>query len=180
MTEYIEPDWEMHERVLASIPGGAELIAWFGKAPTFHDAEIETIEVGRRGGLLTVQYWRDIEEVYSGKATYVTFAFEKLVDLELDGFYDQNVLFELVLKSPAARPERVPYHGPESTSDIEIDLQSTIGTGGFLRCRGLAVSFMTKKAKGARKARLKTPALVPNLSTAHVIVTAAGGSGLEI
>src|SRR5688572_12535135 len=111
VTEYVKPDWEMHERVLNGIPGGPELIAWFGRAPSFHDAEIEELEVGRRGGLLRLYYWQNIEALYADKVVYVTFTFDEVIDLELDGFYPQNVLFELVLKSPASRPERVNQHG---------------------------------------------------------------------
>lgn len=44
--------------IFKSIPGGAELLAWFGYVPSFHDAEIIDLHLNRHGpSTLRIHVW---------------------------------------------------------------------------------------------------------------------------
>ena len=85
-------------------PGAAELFAWFGFWPTFHDGEVLSVHLNRAGlSHLRVHTWERTNELDSRryyvvrKHVIVTFFLEGISELELDGFSHQNVLAELTL-----------------------------------------------------------------------------------
>ncbi|MBY5817414.1 hypothetical protein HFN60_17470 [Rhizobium leguminosarum] len=87
------------------IPGGPELLAWFGQKPTFHDAEILSLALNRTGiSELKIRGWIGTDAVDQDgyrvldKHAVVTFTFEDIMDLQLDGFSRQNVINGLVLR----------------------------------------------------------------------------------
>jgi hypothetical protein len=44
--------------VYHEVPGGAELVSWFGRAPSFHDAEILSLHLRREGqDILRLHGW---------------------------------------------------------------------------------------------------------------------------
>ena len=52
-----ETPWSGNE-ILRELPGGPELIAWYGEVPSFHDAEIVAIDLLAKGrGRLVVHHW---------------------------------------------------------------------------------------------------------------------------
>src|SRR5712692_168139 len=84
------------------IPGVVELHNWFGYWPGFHDAEIISLHLNRKGSSsLRVHTWEMTKEVdekghYAlAKHIVVEFNFEAVSGLSLSGFNQQNVIFGL-------------------------------------------------------------------------------------
>lgn len=93
---------ESYPEGLADVDGADALFNWFGYWPSFHDAEIISIELNRRDtSSLSVHTWEITNEVddegYYGlrKHAVVTFLLDGILDLELSGFSHQNVIFGL-------------------------------------------------------------------------------------
>ncbi|ARQ58088.1 MULTISPECIES: Imm50 family immunity protein [Rhizobium] len=107
------------------IAGGPELLAWFGQKPTFHDAEILSLSLNRTGvSELTIHGWIATDGVDQDgycildKHAVVTFAFEDIMDLQLDGFSHQNVINGLVLRYARDRG-RAGYYRKTSKSSSD-------------------------------------------------------------
>jgi hypothetical protein len=132
-----------------TISGGPRLLAWFGKVPTFHDAEIISLSLNRSGkSELTLHGWIMTDKVDpSGyivldKHAVVTFSLEEIIDLQLDGFSAQNVIHGLVLRHAKDRG-RNDYHAmPAAPDDIEIELLPCYGLDGFIRAKKVEISFV--------------------------------------
>jgi hypothetical protein len=146
------------ETIYASIPGGPDLVAWFGHAPSFHDAEIVSLSLHRRApSMLSIHAWNMTKEVDDrgyfvlDKHAVVTFTLEDILDLQLDGFSHQNVVFGLRLRHAPDRPDRRPFYWFEpSPSDYEIELEPCFGLEGRIRCRRVSVAFVPGKPGDAR------------------------------
>ncbi|MBY5779445.1 Imm50 family immunity protein [Rhizobium leguminosarum] len=130
------------------IPGGPELLAWFGQKPTFHDAEILSLALNRTGiSELKIHGWIGTDAVDQDgyrvldKHAVVTFTFEDIMDLQLDGFSRQNVINGLVLRYAADRGRASYYALPKGPEDIEIELRPCYGLDGFIRAKKVTVTF---------------------------------------
>jgi Immunity protein 50 len=84
------------------IPGVAELHDWFGYWPGFHDAEIISLYLNRKGiSSLRVHTWEMTKQVDEKgyyvlpKHIVVEFLLENVSALNLAGFSHQNVIFGL-------------------------------------------------------------------------------------
>ena len=94
------------------IPGAADVVAWFGYWPSFHDAEVLSITLDRsESSRIVVHTWNRTDEVGArgyyvvDKHAIVTFGLEDfLLDREgitnsqIDGFSKQNVLSSLTVR----------------------------------------------------------------------------------
>ena len=87
---------------LEEISGAAALHDWFGYWPNFHDAEILSLHLNRSGtSVLRVHTWEMTNKLDEKgyyvleKHTIVEFDLETVHDLSLNGFSQQNVIFEL-------------------------------------------------------------------------------------
>jgi hypothetical protein len=122
---------EEAETAYASIPGGLDLVAWFGRVPSFHDAEIVSLSLHRRApSMLNIHAWNMTKEVDDhgyfvlDRHAVVTFILEDIMDLQLDGFSHQNVIGGLCLRRAPARPDRRGFYWLDpSPSDYEIELE---------------------------------------------------------
>jgi len=77
----------------------------------------------------------------SAAGIVVRFELSMILDLNLD-FFQGNILFELLLRRPTLRRDRVNYfRDPPMTTDLEFGLDSTWGVGGFLVARGVQVRW---------------------------------------
>ena len=87
---------------IIDIHGASELRDWFGYWPSFHDAEIISLHLNRRGSSsLRVHTWEMTKEVDEkghyvlAKHVVVEFILETVSGLSLNGFNHQNVIFGL-------------------------------------------------------------------------------------
>ena len=128
------------------IEGEERLIAHFGRWPSFHDAEVVRLAIERRPNLgrgdgptldLTIHAFETTRELEPDgcfrlrRHAVVRFRFDGVVDLELRGFNEQNVLFDL---SIADRPEDA------EGCRVEVSLHASYGLWGRFRCRRVEVA----------------------------------------
>jgi Immunity protein 50 len=81
------------------IPGAVEVIAWFNRWPTFHDAEVLSISLNRLEGCrvaihafeMTSDIDSDGHYIFTRHAI-VTFSLEGFLHTRIEFFNDQNVL----------------------------------------------------------------------------------------
>ena len=135
-------------QIYPEVPGGPELLGWFGQVPTFHDAEILGLNLRRSGqSTLTLHGWVMTNEVsHDGfivldKHAIVTFTMEDIMDLQLDGFSHQNVIGGLKLQRATDRGRGDYYPLLESPEDIEIELEPCFGLDGVIRAKRVSISF---------------------------------------
>jgi hypothetical protein len=132
-----------------TVSGGADLVRWFGRVPTFHDAEILSLRLHRKGqSVLRLHGWINTGEV--GQDGYfvldrhavVTFTLSGVMDLQLDGFSIQNVISGLVLRRAPDRRERRGHLALDPLpQDIEIELEPCYGLSGLIRARAASITF---------------------------------------
>jgi hypothetical protein len=146
-----ETPWSGNE-VLREVPGGPELIAWYGEVPSFHDGEIVAIDLLAKGrGRLVVHHWnahtKYDERHQAARSIHnciVTFILDEIIDTEFDGFSNQNIIYEINLRRAPESSERSRFHGLKaSPEDIEIKILPTLGVGGTIRCRRVSIEFET-------------------------------------
>jgi hypothetical protein len=84
---------------IENIHGALELHEWFGYWPDFHDAEILSLHLNRKGtSSLRVHAWHTTKEVdvkghyVMAKHIVIEFIFENVSELTLNGFSQQNVI----------------------------------------------------------------------------------------
>ena len=130
-----------------TVPGGQELVQWFGQVPSFHDAEILSLDLRRQGqSALRLHCWstkiRQDGFWVHDKHAVVTFTLEGVVDLQLDEFNHQNVIHGLILRRAPDRPDRRGYMalGP-LPEDIEIEIEPCYGMNGWIRARSVAITL---------------------------------------
>ena len=144
---------EQDEAIYHEVSGGAELLRWFGRVPSFHDAEILSFDLRRTGqSALRLHGWIMTDKVGEDgfivldRHVIVTFAIEGIMDLRLEGFSAQNVIFGLILRRAPDRPERRNYLTlSPSPQDIEIELEPCYGLDGLIRARSVAITFQPGK-----------------------------------
>jgi hypothetical protein len=141
----------------ADIEGGPELLAWFGGEPHFHDAEIISLNLQRRGeSMLDIHFWTSTGAVdHRGyfildNHVVVTFVLKGVADLELDGFNHQNVIYSLSFHRAYDRPDRAPYAIGSSPEDYEIELEDCYGMGGRIRCQQVSIRLTPGKPIDAK------------------------------
>lgn len=91
--------------IKTSIPGANQLAEWFGYWPSFHDAEMIEIHFTRKeASWLKIHTWHTTKDVDSSnhfitnKDIVVMFKLSDILELELNDFNRQNVIFGLELK----------------------------------------------------------------------------------
>jgi hypothetical protein len=123
------------------IPGVADVIAWFGYWPTFHDAEVLSILLDRTGGsriaIHTFEMTREVDlsgHYVLGKHAIVTFVLEGfpqdergITNTRVEAFNSQNVL-------SSARVIKIP-------KGYELVLEGCFGVDGSLVCERMSVTL---------------------------------------
>jgi len=94
---------------LQTIEGAQELHDWFGHWPSFHDAEIVSLNLSRASPLsLVIHTWETTDKLDEGnyyiltKHVVVEFVLTDVSELELSGFSNQNVVFGLAIEKTDA------------------------------------------------------------------------------
>ena len=136
-----------------AVPGGPELLQWFDGTPTFHDAEILSLDLRRKGqSLLRLHGWINTGRVGPDRFFVLdrhaieTFALDGVMDMRLDGFSRQNVIYGLVLRRAPDRPERSNTLSLKPLpDDVELELEPCYGLEGFIRARSVSITFKPGK-----------------------------------
>ncbi|WP_035919521.1 Imm50 family immunity protein [Leisingera aquimarina] len=128
--------------IYKAIPGGEELLGWFGKVPNFHDAEVLDLHLKRKGrSTLRLHAWNMTSKVRNGyfvleKHAVVEFSIGRIVTLELGDFNHQNVIDGLTIS-------RVEVG--ENSQAFELLLEPSFGLAGIIRAEELSVAFIPGK-----------------------------------
>jgi hypothetical protein len=147
------------EKVYEGIPGGLDLVTWFGHVPGFHDAEIVSLMLNRGApSAINIHAWNTTQQtdergfLVLEKHAVVTFVFEDIIDLHLDGFSCQNVIFGLQLRVVAEHPDRGALDGRDAPPSIyEMELEPCFGLSGIIRCRKISVQVVPGKIDNEQK-----------------------------
>lgn len=122
---------------LERISGAEQLIARFGRWPSFHDAEVTRMVLDRRGPDLefTVHVWTTTEAL-DDRAFYilinhtlVTIRLERLASVDLSDFNRQNVLFGLVFEA-----ENI-----GDSAGFRVTFDSSYGVSGTATCARVVI-----------------------------------------
>jgi hypothetical protein len=127
----------MTPELLANVPGGPELIAWFGYAPRFHDAEVLGLTLDRDGPRCSLrvhgfEMTREVDEAgyfVCAKHVVVVFHLTDLRVLELNDFNHQNALMGLTITREPDAGYRLELDGAHGLSGVmqgrqlEIELE---------------------------------------------------------
>ena len=80
-------------QILQAIAGAEALRQWFGSWPSFHDAEVISLSLARKGSSVLRIY-----PYYPDRCAIVDFIFEDVTDIELHDFSSQNVIMSLSIE----------------------------------------------------------------------------------
>jgi hypothetical protein len=123
------------ETAYQSITGYQSVVEWFGGWPSFHDAEVTSIELHRHGSsYLRVHTFRmtgEFDERGYYKLTQhavVTFEVSDITSLDLSGFNHQNVLSCLLIQ--------------RHTDDLKLVLGGCYGVEGQITSKAVSVSLV--------------------------------------
>lgn len=116
------------------LPGAQALIEWFGRWPSFHDAEILSVSLDRTGtSCIRLHTW-DLTGEVDAKGYYllrnhvvVSFLLDDVADLELVGFSHQNVISGLTVE--------------RAQEGFKLLLGPCYGLAGTLTARAIRVEF---------------------------------------
>lgn len=135
MAREVDPATAETIRVLESIPGGRELLDWFGGYPSFHDAELLRLDLDRQGASLSVSV-PGRRDGSPRPDLIVTFFFDgsNAIDLSLEGFNHQNVMGDMTLSfAKATEPRPTQVGTGVGAGDIEFEIEPCFGAFGKLR-----------------------------------------------
>jgi hypothetical protein len=121
----------------------------FGRWPSFHDSEIISVRLERRGR----DYWEapvmyvsvhvfegyreseDSTEVKWRNHTVATLRFAPVVDISLGGFNAQNAIQDLTFESAGPENKELTWQGPA----YRVDFQQSFGVGISFICGSIEV-----------------------------------------
>jgi hypothetical protein len=118
--------------LLIPVPSAQQVIDWFGRWPSFHDAEVVRIVLNRSGRSELVVHAFNMTSKVNSHGYYVTekhalltFYLDGILNADLDGFNHQNVLNSLHI----------------STEDkaIRIDLEGIYGVAGHITANSIEI-----------------------------------------
>jgi immunity protein 50 of polymorphic toxin system len=119
---------------IKDVAGADELIAWFGQWPSFHDAEVVSVELNRAGiSRIRIHYWNrnaniSVEGFHKAdNHCVVTFLLEQISFLELADFSGQNVISELQIEKQEA--------------GYKLELFPCYGLAGYILAKSIRVEF---------------------------------------
>ena len=137
--------------ILAGLPGGPELLAWFGGVPNFGDGEVIGLALDRAGPstlrVLAINSSGGADARGFFPRAIVTFTFAEaalghIVDVSLRAFSEQNVIDSLVLHRTGERPVHPTEVGVGlGPGEHEIELEPIYGAHGTIRATIARVAF---------------------------------------
>ncbi len=114
--------------------GADRLIAWFGRWPSFHDAEILSVELNRFGpSRVRIHTWARSPEIdaqgfyKTDKHCTIAFLLEGVIGLEVSEFNSQNVISSLEIT--------------KQDGDYRLTFSPCFGLSGYLIARSIRVEF---------------------------------------
>jgi hypothetical protein len=121
--------------ILDELPGGDALKEWFGGTPSFHDAEVLSIDMRRAGATCELRVHAfemtgNVDErgrFVRAKDAVVVILLEGLTTLDLTNFNEQNAIFALSLDRAAA--------------GFKLTIEASYGVSGFFEAREIRIKL---------------------------------------
>jgi immunity protein 50 of polymorphic toxin system len=127
---------------LEAVDGAKSLCDWFGYWPGFHDAEVISLHLNRRGASsLLLHTWEMTKETDArgyyilAKHIVVEFVLEEILDLSLSGFSHQNVIFGLTVETVE--------------NGFRLTLEDSYGVSGNIDAKQISIRLTPGKPKDA-------------------------------
>lgn len=144
--------WKTDETLFAALPGGREVIDWFGFAPSFHDATVHSLDITQGSAVLRLNAFRMTSEV--DEQGYYVLDRHARVEIRLSGLSALTLMGEAcpivselgIRRLAAIPPEWGPYGGPNA-GDFEVALETTYGFEGALFAKDVAFGLIPGKAQ---------------------------------
>jgi hypothetical protein len=128
--------------LIAALPGAREFVKWFGRWPSFHDAEVMRISLDRAGeSLLEIHVFQMTNEIDSkGQYVFVNhaklrFIMYDITSCELSGFSHQNVIDDLEVT--------------RNNDDYQLRLFAIYGVDGSITAKTVVITFEPGIPKGS-------------------------------
>jgi hypothetical protein len=120
--------------ILLTLPGGRELLAWFGGVANFGDGELVSLNLDRKGtsSLRVLTMKRDANGAL--KQAIIVFHLTDMIDVSIQGFSHQNIIGGLNLRHAPNRnidPSLLGIGVVEA--NLEIQLEPCAGAFGTIR-----------------------------------------------
>jgi hypothetical protein len=126
------------------IPGYDEVVEWFGRWPSFHDAEVLELHLDRSGpSWVKLHVWLMTNKInvqgqyVQEKHATVTFKFENVTNLNLADFSSQNVIFGLNLE--------------RRETGYRLELSPCYGLAGYLEAERISVTVAPGKPANQKR-----------------------------
>lgn len=141
--------WATDEVLFASLPGGQEVIDWFGFCPSFHDGTLERLELSAGSAILTVRSHR-MGGTTDGSGLYVldrkasvSLTMRGVTGVKLQGDAG-SIITDLVIRRLDTEPARSDWAtcaGP-TRGDIEIAFDTAVGLYGTIYAKELTFELL--------------------------------------
>lgn len=127
--------------ILKELPGGSELLAWFGGIPNFGDGEVVSLNLDRAGtSTLRVLATRRDANGISDQAI-ISFRLSDMIDVAIEGFSHQNVIGGLKLRHAQNEDIHPSLLGIGTVAPkLEIELEPCAGAFGTIRASIVNIS----------------------------------------
>ena len=132
--------------VLKGVPGGVELLEWFGGKPTFGDGEVLELSLKSRGPsrlrIVAFSSANRGSEFGVLPSAIITFELADMIDASIEGFARPNISGGLKLRYAREKNFHPSLLGiGMSIADHEIELEPCAGVFGTIRASIVRVSF---------------------------------------
>jgi hypothetical protein len=154
---------EQSERIelFSALPGAQDLIGWFGRVPSFHDAEVVAIHLRRTGpSELKLHTWQMTDQTDDkgffllDKHVVVTFGLEGISASKLVGFDGGGILDYIDLwrhrVGKEIKDESWLHQGPPRDGHYALMLDGSNGCQGFIYAGSISIAFAPGKPADAR------------------------------
>lgn len=129
-----------------SLPGGSEVAEWFGFVPSFHDADMDRLELMNGSAVVVLKAFRMTSQIDSrgffvlDRHATVTIALKDVTGVILEG-NAASIISQLTIRRVSSQtPVLTTVSGPQR-GDLEVMWESSYGLEGTLYAREVSLSL---------------------------------------
>lgn len=134
--------WSTDMELFAALPGGRAVIEWFGFVPSFHDAELDRLEVAKGAASMALRAFRMTDAIDEkgffvlDKHAVVTLHLSDVSGVHLTG-NAASILSELGIRRVGVAPAGFSTCVGPTAGDIEVSFETSYGLEGSIYARKL-------------------------------------------
>lgn len=136
------------DELFGRLPGGQQVLDWFGFVPTFHDASLRRIEITSKSVVIEIEAFRMTSEVDAkgyfvlDRHALVTLRCSSVTGISLRGSATGTIILQLNIQKIGTKPpDWDQYDGPE-VGDYEVKFDSACGFDGSIFGRELSFELV--------------------------------------